>query len=385
MLTSRRQTAHRSARAAFTLIELLVAIAVIAILVALLLPAVQNAREASRRAQCINHLRNIGTALHNYASQHNERLPHLGVQRGEIGEYRPWTVPLLPHLEATPTYNLLMNPSFNPSSIMIPVLRCPDDETVERVPNGMSYVANAGYAGRRSPPAVPTWTKGNPVPASTIYTNDSHIISGSDGGRVTGLFWIDGVPVGLNEVTIQDGTSNTLMITENVLATNWSDKIWEMFPPNTIPDRKTLFEITGVIFTISDDGIRLGEEPVMNSPVTPTSLAIHATLLDHYAINFGIRNRGSDGWIPAPNSRHPGGVNALFADGHVDFLSENMHGGLYAAMLTWGGAIKGEVAGSGTSSMSSVSGVYPGGVTGGGGVTNPGGGGQQPPPRLPIP
>jgi prepilin-type processing-associated H-X9-DG protein len=193
------------------------------------------------------------------------------------------------------------------------------------------------------------------------------------------LFWIDGVPIGLNEVTVQDGTSNTLMITENILATNWSDKIWEMFPPNTIPDRKTLFEITGVIFTISDDGIRLGEEPVMNSPVTPTSLAIHATLLDHYAINYGVHHQGSDGWIPAPNSRHPGGVNALFADGHVDFLSENMHGGLYASMLTWGGALKGEVAGSGTSSMSGVGGVNGGG---GGGVTNPGPG---QPPRQPLP
>lgn len=339
----RRHTRRNKRRPGFTIIELLVAIAIIAILVALLLPAVQSARESARRTECASNLHNLGTAVQNYATTFDERLPMLGVPRGEPGEYRSWTVLLLNHLEQSTIYNKLTDPAFNPANAVVPVFKCPDDRSAIDKPNGLSYVANAGYAGRVSSGSTPTWLKGNVAPPSTIYSN-SHLSISSDGGRESGLFWIDGVPVGLNEVTVKDGTSNVLMFTENVFATTWTEIVWQMYPPNTIPDRTSLPAVTDVIFTIGDDGIRLGEETTINDSVRPTKLTIHETRLDHYSINFGVRGKQtSDSLLPAPNSYHPGGVNAVFADGHVDFLSENMDQRVYAQMITWGGGLKGEL------------------------------------------
>lgn len=89
----------------FTLVELLVVIAIIGILVALLLPAVQAAREAARRTQCVNNLKQIGLALHNHLSA-KQRFPH-GVYTGKTNELLvTWCSALLPYLEETGVDNL---------------------------------------------------------------------------------------------------------------------------------------------------------------------------------------------------------------------------------------------------------------------------------------
>ena len=96
--------------AGFTLIELLVVIAIIAVLISLLLPAVQQAREAARRTQCKNNLHQLGLAVHNYHDQTN-RIPPCGIDVSGLGitcgidTVWPWSVMLLPHLDQANLYN----------------------------------------------------------------------------------------------------------------------------------------------------------------------------------------------------------------------------------------------------------------------------------------
>src|SRR5690606_2838515 len=91
----------RQGQAAFTLIELLVVIAIIGILIALLLPAVNAARQAARRAQCANNLKQIGLAFHNYHDTRKKLPPG-----GQTGSELSWRVYILPHIEETGLYEL---------------------------------------------------------------------------------------------------------------------------------------------------------------------------------------------------------------------------------------------------------------------------------------
>jgi prepilin-type N-terminal cleavage/methylation domain-containing protein/prepilin-type processing-associated H-X9-DG protein len=325
-------------RGGFTMVELLVAIAVIAALAALLLPAVQSVRESARQAECVDHIKNIATAMHAFATIRRDRLPMMGVPEGHPGEFRGWPVAILAQVEQKPLLDKLADPAYDPSKDSIPVYVCPSDPTADSRQNSLSYSANAGYAGRVDPTATPTWLKGGPT-SSMVYSN-WHLIESSDGGRETGLFWVNGNPVGLNEVTVKDGTTNTLMLADNSQAETWSDKVWEMFPPNTIPDRKTLYALSSTGFVIGDDAIQLGEESTINDPVSPRMLTIHSIDLDHYSINYNVNHdHPAEGLCPAPNSYHPGGVMVAYADTHTAFLNESIDQQVYARSITWGGGI----------------------------------------------
>ncbi len=139
---------HRTARQGFTLIELLVMIAIIAVLIALLLPAVQQAREAARRTQCKNNLKQIGLALHSYHDTHERFPPGWMASTDGVGPDVPgglngfgWGALILPQLGEAPLYSRLQfersimdqsggagNRSLLNKSI--PLLQCPSDEYV---------------------------------------------------------------------------------------------------------------------------------------------------------------------------------------------------------------------------------------------------------------
>ncbi|MCA9121415.1 MAG: DUF1559 domain-containing protein [Planctomycetaceae bacterium] len=161
-------------RRGFTLVELLVVIAIIGILVALLLPAVQAAREAARRMQCGNNLKQLGIALHNYHDTY-KTFPPDAIWHGNVkgttaaaGDERnyTWICLILPFIEQSPLHdqidfsrpalgqlsNISMGGGKTALELMLPALACPSDYQFVEPPRGFgvtSYSGNAGWDGHR--------------------------------------------------------------------------------------------------------------------------------------------------------------------------------------------------------------------------------------------
>lgn len=195
-----RSALHRDRRA-FTLIELLVVIAIIAILVGMLLPAVQKVREAASRATCQNNLKQIGLAMHNYAAANGGLPPRRGFV---AGTRRGWGPPILPYVEQTAlSGNYRFDRDFyapeNAANIIVPLklFICPSGPGPRTVTVTISGVTSVGAAGDYFGP--------NSF-SSALYGNPA--LSGNT--LVTAL--IDDANRKVTDIT--DGTAHTLLITE---------------------------------------------------------------------------------------------------------------------------------------------------------------------------
>ncbi|MFM7039926.1 MAG: DUF1559 domain-containing protein [Planctomycetaceae bacterium] len=302
----------------FTLIELLVVIAIIAILVALLLPAVQQAREAARRTQCKNNLKQIGLALHNYHDTVNV-FPWGFDERETL-----WTAMILPQIEQQNLYATLIwqetgpgnwdwvgSPNTAACSTVIPAFRCPSMPLEPR--------DNEGITGR-----VPVSYRG--VAGALIASDD---LSTRPAGFNTAQFLaleqvnLDGMFYGCSNVRmrdITDGTSNTIMIGESRTSTYSKDgqqmDYWQFGCPQSGG-----WVYGGIGGTEYSEG--LGSAVVrINANLDPN---MHGVLME---MSFG--------------SYHVGGAQFTMGDGSVRFISENIDLNLYRSLATRG---NGEVVG----------------------------------------
>jgi prepilin-type N-terminal cleavage/methylation domain-containing protein/prepilin-type processing-associated H-X9-DG protein len=332
-------TLHR--RAAFTLIELLVVISIIAVLIALLLPAVQAAREAARRIQCVNNLKQIGLAMHNYASAFTEALPNNGW--GPPGDYPNDHSPLarlLPYMEQGNAYNVInfdVQMGFPatddiPAVLMtaarftISTFLCPSDATnpIHDLPqaSGKTYTfASCTYGMNHASGMDPNF---NFNPASSTATD--------------GLCWINSL-VRLSSIT--DGTSNTLAFTESLIGPGMT--------PATTTDYQTYRAMTSTYGQVIATTADRGGFPAIRSLVTgwngarnnnwlrggvPEGTMLNGRFIPNYGCPDLVYYSAK---VTAARSRHPGGVNAGLVDGSVRFLRDTVARDVWHAIWTRAG------------------------------------------------
>ncbi len=337
-------------RNAFTLIELLVVIAIIAILIGLLLPAVQKVREAANRASCQNNLKQLGLALHNYHDG-NRHLPGYDFAPGGRSGNYSIHARILPYVEQENLQNLIdfneplrtgsggaviLNPVIAPAAAtQVNLFLCPSDG------EDPAFTVLEGI-----PPTIPS-----------RYAGTNYAVNIASGAGTTydtrfptdGLFWI-GSKVRLGQ--IKDGTSNTVLMSEWLLG-NQIDTTGD-----TPVDPKRQMGDCICYFASSGPGITNGPGGTLITDPNP------ATFLEDLQAGSGFRGRWSGsrgaGWIvgreyftgytawmtpnsPYPDwftcgwgwmtarSNHTGGVNVVLTDGSVRFVADTV------PLATWRG------------------------------------------------
>lgn len=324
-------------RQGFTLVELLVVIAIIGILIGMLLPAVQQVREAARRTQCLNNMRQIALACHNYESglmqfppgcnwnpsssdakrNPNPILPDPSSATG--GQRIAWSVFLMPYMEQTNLFNgfneatgrwdtnwwdaTLPDGSFCAGNV-IPAYLCPSDA-------GPDGDFNSSYT------QTTTLSSGGPFAKSNYVA-----IAGAGDGNASGSMTNFNTPqfsriwgvFGKNSKTtiaeIRDGTSNTILVGERATRNNIQSG-----------DTGSLEAGAGAVW--SGVGSSNSDFPTAEGDTVSKDWAVFGHMFSESVANWSIN--GNDTPRGVASSFHTGGANAAFGDGSAHFLSENLN------------------------------------------------------------
>jgi prepilin-type N-terminal cleavage/methylation domain-containing protein/prepilin-type processing-associated H-X9-DG protein len=332
-------------RRGFTLIELLVVIAIIAILIGLLLPAVQKVREAAARMKCQNNLKQIGLALHNYENTNGYFPP--GYTDGntnpaltpdnDSGPGWGWAAYLLPHLEQTNVYNRI---NFNQpigtgvnaqvSQIQLPVFLCPSDSFQQPYSvydssfgNPIATVASSNYVGCNGWVECFNGAMGNPQPGPG---NDG--LGGAYGPGGAGVFFRNSKTRVAN---VTDGMSNTVFAGErssNHAPATWTGAVpggrcpaWMATQPATAPNTPPAQAPSGPSGSAYD-----------NADYGEAWIFAHTNATHLPSADFPVFDPDTF------YSYHAGrGANFVFGDGSVRFLTSSINPQTYQALGTVGG------------------------------------------------
>lgn len=343
----------RHRQAGFTLVELLVVIAIIGTLVALLLPAVNAAREASRRTTCTNNIKQLVTALTNFDGQRRELPGYVNdledptaarsAATGDLtlGRKASWIVMTFPFMELQNLYDQ-WNGNFGTNSAPVQEIEglvCPSDPAEQEGLPWLSYVGNSGQAFLDD-------TRGSDTPAGTSDVNTEYAANGVflDNSKNEEIaVTLDGrenqppIKMSLSYIQSNDGQSKTLWVTENVHAWYWcigtpdsstNPTYLAQDDGSAIADAKHMF---GFVWSNQPTQVeRINGDKFSDRAVPPDDME------DYAALNPGsVPEVGSEyesyGY---PTSKHPGGVNAAFCDGHIVFIQENVDPTIYAMLMT---------------------------------------------------
>ncbi len=346
-------------RKAFTLVELLVVISIIGVLVGLLLPAVQAAREAARRMQCANNLKQLGLAVHNYESVHrafpltttgpSHTTPQLG------SGFYSWLAMLLPQVEQQPLFNSIQ---FDEPMVDTRSFTSSSDYTHLTIsashPNARAASAMIGtfLCPSDSPQITSTMGSGNPAPGS--YAGNLGWVRGSTGslGKHAPLAQANGamplinparpdawqVPkIGFGDFT--DGTSNTALIAERLIsnAVGSNGPFGTILLGQTKPSTLSFCAAAGSSSRRLDDWVTYcGGVTVSDATYTlphgrswisgwtlASNLYMHVMPINTRNCHlYGGEDDGSN--IVTASSNHTGGAQLAFVDGHVTFVSQSI-------------------------------------------------------------
>jgi prepilin-type N-terminal cleavage/methylation domain-containing protein len=314
----------RSVRA-FTLVELLVVIAIIGTLVALLLPAVQRARESSRRSTCLNNLKQLALATAQYDGRFRrypgtfDEMPSQARLSPSNERFTTWAVLLLPDMEREGLFDEYAKGEVPIPSFYVESYLCPSDGAKSRAGSVMSYVANAGKAATcvaQKPPNGPFLNR--------IYDPRAGVMEGH---------W-------------RDGKESTLIYTENTDAENYDIIGWNGLGKN--PNDRTQDQVARdyvgtakdrtwspvfLWFTTEDNRTTLidGPDPGACTDAPPTPVPSTG--------RYGGESGGTDCLSKLtskarPKSNHSGGVNVAFASGRALFLRETIDYKVLRALMT---------------------------------------------------